>query len=329
VDLSIVTALFVAFALTLYALLDGFDLGVGALLLVQKDERMRDRMIDAIAPTWDGNETWLVMAAIALFAGFPSAYGVMLPALYLALIVMLLSLGIRGVTFEFRAQSIEWRRAWSTVFGVASVVAALAQGAALGTLLLGIQVENGGFAGSVFDVMSPQALIAGCTLLGCYVMLGAGWLRLKESGELRTFAGRVLRSANLAFLSLAALAWLVAAVHPEMRARLSARWPGFLLLAILVLGSAVNSFRSITRESDRKPFVFGLLQCALAGLALWLVIYPDVVPFRMTLWSAASAPPTQELLLTGAAMFTPIILIYSAFGYRVFRGKVAEESQEP
>jgi len=109
-DLPLISAFFMAFALTMYVMLDGFDLGVGALLLAQRDERVRDRMVDAIAPTWDGNETWLVMAGITLLAGFPLAYGILIPALYVPVIIMLVSLGLRGVSFEFRHNSRTGRR---------------------------------------------------------------------------------------------------------------------------------------------------------------------------------------------------------------------------
>src|ERR1700691_639254 len=126
--LPLLSALFTAFALSLYVLLDGFDLGVGALLLLQSDEQLRDRMVDSITPTWDGNETWLIMAGVALLAAFPIAYGILLPAFYLPLIAMLLALGLRGVSFEFRYQAEGGRRFWDRLFGVGSIVAALVQG---------------------------------------------------------------------------------------------------------------------------------------------------------------------------------------------------------
>lgn len=325
-DLPLASALFVAFSLTLYALLDGFDLGIGALLLTQKDARLRDKMVDAIAPTWDGNETWLVMAAIALFAGFPIAYGILLPALYLPLILMLLALGIRGVTFEFRVQSVHYKHVWDAAFGIASVLAALAQGAVAGTLLAGVSVAGDRFAGSVFDVANPLALLCGCALLAGYVMLGAGWLRLKEEGALRDFAGRILRKANLAFLVFAMLAcFVIAMLQPELRSRLAGHWIGFAFVLILVLAAAAATLRSIAGASDRRPFVFSVIQCALAALIVWLFIYPDVVPFRIALWDAASAPSTHALLLAGAVFVTPLILTYSAFAYRVFRGKTPAE----
>src|SRR5712692_6637845 len=127
-DLPLISALFMLFALTMYVVLDGFDLGVGALLLAQRDQRVRDRMVDAIAPTWDGNETWLIMTGVTLLAGFPLAYSILMPAFYVPLIVMLLALGLRGVSFEFRPQAQRYRPSWDAVFSIGSIVAACMQG---------------------------------------------------------------------------------------------------------------------------------------------------------------------------------------------------------
>ena len=329
-DLPLLTALFAAFALTLYVLLDGFDLGVGALLLVQRDPRLRDQMISAITPTWDGNETWLVMAAIAVFAGFPIAYGILLPALYVPLLIMLLALGIRGVTFEFRVESAASRRKWDVAFGVASLVAALAQGAAAGTVISGVRIASNRFAGTVFDVLNPLALLTSCAFLAGYVMLGAGWLRLKAKDELRIFAGRILRFAIPVYPILIAAAWLAAVLaQPGVRTRFGEHLLALSLLATLILVSAFSALRSAASDSDLKPFLFGLLQSALAALVTWIVVYPDVVPFRLSLWNAASAAPSQAFLLTGAGIVIPVILAYNAFGYRVFRGKTPAKGWEP
>src|SRR6266404_3711297 len=146
-DLPVFSAAFLAFALTLYIFLDGFDLGVGILLLFQSDPASRDHMVDSITPTWDGNETWIIMAGITLFAAFPIAYSILLPAFYLPIILMLLALGFRGVSFEFRVQSKGHRRAWDVAFGVGSLVAALMQGLILGGLMQGVTVQNQYFAG--------------------------------------------------------------------------------------------------------------------------------------------------------------------------------------
>ena len=148
-DLPLLSAFFLAFTLTLYVMLDGFDLGVGILLLFQPAMASRDHMVDSITPTWDGNETWIIMAGVTLLAAFPIAYSILLPAFYLPVIVMLLALGFRGVSFEFRVQSKEHRRAWDVAFGVGSLVAGLMQGLILGGLMQGVTVQNQHFAGSV------------------------------------------------------------------------------------------------------------------------------------------------------------------------------------
>jgi cytochrome bd ubiquinol oxidase subunit II len=205
-DLPLLSALFAAFALALYVMLDGFDLGVGAMLLAQTDERLRDRMVDAISPTWDGNETWLIMAGVALLAAFPIAYGVLLPAFYLPLITMLLALGLRGVSFEFRFQAIDGRRFWDLAFGLGSIVAALMQGLILGGLLQGVAIDGEHFSGTVFDAFRPFALLVGATMLTGYIVLGGAWLHMKSTGALRLYAERTLRRVLPVFVGLAASA---------------------------------------------------------------------------------------------------------------------------
>src|SRR5258705_1257172 len=163
-DLPLVAALFMLFALTMYVVLDGFDLGVGALLLAQRDEQVRNRMVDAIAPTWDGNETWLIMAGITLLAGFPLAYGILLPAFYIPIVVMLISLGLRGVSFEFRHNSSSSRRRWDVVFAAGSLAAGLAQGVIVGGLIHGLRVEGNTFPGSPFDNFRPLCVLTAVTI---------------------------------------------------------------------------------------------------------------------------------------------------------------------
>src|SRR6267378_4228572 len=210
-DLPLISAFFMAFALTMYVMLDGFDLGVGALLLAQRDERVRDRMVDAIAPTWDGNETWLVMAAITLLAGFPLAYGILIPALYVPVIIMLVSLGLRGVSFEFRHNSRTARRRWDVVFAAGSVFAGLAQGVMLGGLIQGSKIDRNAFAGSPFDTFSPFCILTGVTVVAGYGTLGVGWLRLKGEDATRAFARTHQRWLPLAFLGLTIITGVIAA----------------------------------------------------------------------------------------------------------------------
>jgi len=329
-NLPLVSALFAAFALTLYVMLDGFDLGVGALLLIQPDEKLRDRMVDAILPTWDGNETWLIMTGVSLLAAFPIAYGILLPAFYLPLIAMLLALGLRGVSFEFRFQADRGRRNWDIAFGVGSIVAALAQGVMLGGLIQGVAVAGGErFDGSVFDVFRPFALLAGLAVLAGYTVLGGGWLHLKSTGALRTFSERMLRLATPVFVALAAAVCIAAAaIQPGVRAAWSAHEIPLALISGLFLVAAVLLMRAIGGRVDGRPFFLGLALFALGVAGLGVMIFPDIVPFRLSLWAAASSTLSHVFLLVGAAIVTPVVLAYSAFSYRVFRGKTPAEGWE-
>jgi cytochrome d ubiquinol oxidase subunit II len=323
-DLPLLSALFMLFALTMYVVLDGFDLGVGALLLAQRDERVRDRMVDAIAPTWDGNETWLIMAGVTLLAGFPLAYGILLPAFYIPVIVMLLSLGLRGVSFEFRHNSKASRRRWDVVFAGGSLVAGLAQGVIIGGLIQGVHVDRNSFAGTPFDTFSPFCILTGVTVVAGYATLGVGWLRLKGEDATRAFARTHQRWLPLAFLVLTMITSLVAAaVQPS----LSASWPDnrvalswcFITFTICALAIAWIARRDDV--DDRIGFGLALAMMLSGVVALGISFFPDVVPFRISLWSAASNTESHEFVLIGALVATPVILAYTAFAYWVFHGK--------
>src|SRR6266568_6165835 len=215
-DLPLLSASFLAFTLTLYVMLDGFDLGVGILLLFQPAMAARDHMVDSITPTWDGNETWIIMAGVTLLAAFPVAYSVLLPAFYLPIILMLLALGFRGVSFEFRAQTERHRHKWDTAFALGSVVAAFMQGLILGGLMQGVTVQNQRFAGNVLDIIRPFPIISGVTLLFGYAVLGAGWLKLKSNLSVQHFAGCSLRVSAPAFAGLFGIACIYAVTTQRM-----------------------------------------------------------------------------------------------------------------
>ena len=328
-DLPLLCGLFAGFALSLYVALDGFDLGVGALLLIQSDQRQRDGMVDSIMPTWDGNETWLVMAGVALLAGFPIAYGILMPAFYLPLITMLLALGLRGVSFEFRHQLKSGGRAWDVAFGLGSVVAALMQGVIVGGLVSGVSISGERFSGGVLDTFKPFPLLTGVALLVGYVVLGAGWLHLKSTAALRSFSERILRSAAPAFLALAAASCIGATfVQPAIRDIWRTEYPILILIVALFLFASVMLVRAVGGRADGRPFALGLALFGLAISGLGLAIFPDVVPFRLSLWAASSSPLSQIFLLVGAVVVTPVVLSYSAFAYWVFRGKTPAEGWE-
>jgi cytochrome bd ubiquinol oxidase subunit II len=328
-DLPLLSALFAAFALSLYVMLDGFDLGVGALLLAQSDEELRDRMVDSITPTWDGNETWLIMTGVALLAAFPIAYGILLPAFYLPLIAMLLALGLRGVSFEFRYQVERGRRAWDVAFGLGSIIAALMQGCIVGGLIQGVAINGERFSGSVFDVFRPFSLLAAASVLAGYMVLGGGWLHLKATRSLQGFTDRSLRRTTPVFVFLAVATCAAAAfVQPGVSDAWTSHPVVLAIIGVLFLSTAGALMQAISGPSALRPFLLGLVLFALGVAGLGVTIFPDIVPFRLTLWQAASASLSHVFLLIGAAIVTPVVLAYSAFAYRVFRGKTPEKGWE-
>ncbi len=328
-DLPLLSALFAAFALSLYVLLDGFDLGVGTLLLAQHDEELRDRMVDSITPTWDGNETWLIMTGVALLAAFPIAYGILLPAFYLPLIAMLLALGLRGVSFEFRYQVERGRRAWDVAFGLGSIVAALMQGFIVGGLIQGLAIDGERFSGSVFDVFQPFSLLVAVSVLAGYMVLGGGWLHLKATRSLQSFADRSLRRTTPVFVGLAVATCAAASfVQPGVLEAWTSNPVVLTIIVILFLSTAGALMQAIGGPSALRPFLLGLILFVLGVAGLGITIFPDIVPFRLTLWQAASASLSHVFLLIGAAIVTPVVLAYSAFAYRVFRGKTPEKGWE-
>ncbi|HWT12109.1 MAG TPA: cytochrome d ubiquinol oxidase subunit II [Allosphingosinicella sp.] len=327
-DLTVVWALLIAFAVAAYVVMDGFDLGIGILFPLFKVGAERDRAMNAIAPVWDGNETWLVLGGGGLLAAFPLAYAIVLPALYAPLIAMLLGLVFRGVAFEFRWRDAGHRRYWDAGFCLGSLVATFAQGVTLGALLQGIAVEGRAYAGGWWDWLTPFSLVTGASLVVGYALLGACWLIWKTTeplqGQARLYAGRLL-PALLGALALVSLA------TPFLEEKYYQRWfelPGLFVtvpMPLLVLGASLALWRSLGRASDAHPFLWALVLFLLAMVGLAISIWPDVVPGRVTIWQAAAPYRSQLFMLVGAAILIPVILAYTAWAYWVFRGKVGEE----
>jgi cytochrome bd ubiquinol oxidase subunit II len=328
-DLPLISAFFLAFALTLYVFLDGFDLGVGILLLFQSDPASRDHMVDSITPTWDGNETWVIMAGITLFAAFPIAYSILLPALYLPIILMLLALGFRGVSFEFRVQTTRHRRKWDVAFAIGSMVAAFMQGLIAGCLIQGVKVRDLRFNGSVLDVLHPLPVISGVTLAVGYTVLGGGWLRLKSNLLLQEFARRCLRVSAPVFAVLFGIACLYAAqIQPGVRSQWALH--PIALSCLLGLFAIAAGALAVLAERVRPAIllILGLFLFVVAISGLAWIVFPNIVPFSVSLWDAASSSTSQEFVLIGAIIVTPVVLGYSAFAYWIFRGRTPEKGWE-
>jgi cytochrome d ubiquinol oxidase subunit II len=323
IDLPVLSAAHATLAICFYVLLDGFDLGVGGLLLTVRSEHLRSQMIETIEPTWDANETWLIMAGVTLLGAFPVAYGVLLPALYLPLIIMLAALGCRGVSFEFRGQPGSRIHLWDRAFSWGSTIATLCQGIIVGSALTGIHVENGRFVGSSLDILRPYPIFMGVVLLSGYLTLGASWIVFRAAGPLRDHA---LRQLRVLIPTFAVLGVLAIAFSTAAQPGIGDRWGSAgSLLMVLVLGFLTMLYlsqRSLGRRSDAAPFVHVVLAFLFGLTGLVVVVYPNIVPFRISLWDAAARGGSQIFLLVGVACVMPVVLAYNAFAYYVFRGKV-------
>ncbi|HSU04229.1 MAG TPA: cytochrome d ubiquinol oxidase subunit II [Acetobacteraceae bacterium] len=325
--LPIVWAGLIAFAVLAYVLLDGFDLGIGILFAVEHREDDRDVMVNTIAPTWDGNETWLVMGGGGLFAMFPLAYAVIMPALYPTIIGMLLALVFRGVAFEFRfrARSVSGRQWWDRAFMLGSGVAAFCQGLALGGLIQGIHVENRNYAGGWFDWLTGFTVLCGLALVLGYALQGSCWLIWRTEGRLQRRARRHARTLGLAVLALIVV---VSLWTPMLNPTFHQRWftfPGLLLTApvpILVALAAWSFWRGLELRHHLTPFLCAQAIFVLCYVGLGISFWPMMVPPSISIWDAAAPPVSQLFLLVGALILIPIILCYTAFAYWVFRGKV-------
>ncbi|MEQ1651504.1 MAG: cytochrome d ubiquinol oxidase subunit II [Hyphomicrobium sp.] len=323
--LPLVWAAILAVAVTLYVILDGFDLGLGILFPFVPQEERRDVMMNTVAPFWDGNETWLVLGGGGLFVAFPKAYGVIMSGLYLPIIVMLLALVFRGVAFEFRWVSKPKHAFWDLAFSWGSIVAAFAQGVVLGGLLQGITVVDGRFAGGTFDWLTPFALFCGFALVAGYTLLGATWLIYKTDGELEVFA-REKAKAALLFMLVATVA--VSLWTPYVLPRIAERWfswPNMLLLSpvpLLTAYAAWKCWQGLQQEKQLQPFASAIALFLLGLVGLVISNVPYLVPASLTVWDAAAAPSSQMFMLVGTLLMLPVILGYTVFVYWTFRGKV-------
>ncbi|WP_207100247.1 cytochrome d ubiquinol oxidase subunit II [Paracoccus shandongensis] len=328
IDLATIWAFIIAFAVFAYVVMDGFDLGIGILFPTLEVGRERDTAMNSVAPVWDGNETWLVLGGGGLLAVFPLAYGVILSALYIPIIVMLLALIFRGVAFEFRWRDPNHRRTWDIAFAGGSLVAALAQGITLGALLQGIRVEGRAYAGGWWDWFTPFSVFVGGSVVVAYAMLGATWLIMRTEGPLQDHAFRHAR--RLAPLTIGAIV-VVSAATPFLEQEYWQRWfqmPGVIAAAqvpLLIAVGTVLLFRSLAQRHERAPFLLTLALFLLCFVGLGVSIFPDIVPGAITIAQAAAPESSLIFVLVGAAVLIPLILAYTAWSYWVFRGKAGHE----
>lgn len=324
-DLVPLWAAILALAVFMYVLLDGFDLGVGIMFLLRRDGESRNLMINSVAPVWDFNETWLILGGGGLFAVFPLAFAIIVPAVYFPILFMLLGLIFRGVAFEFREVIGARKRLWDSAFGVGSLVATFSQGIVLGMFIQGFPIEGRVYAGTSWNWVAPFPLLTGVGMIFGYALQGTTWLVLKTEGELQEWGRRM---ARYALIGVIAFILLISLWTPLKDARIAARWFGFpdsLVFApvpVLTVLLAWTLWTSLAKGREVTPFLcsMGLFFLAFTGLVISL--WPFIAPPSVTLWDASTAPLSQQFLLIGTMFLLPVLIIYVVWSYWVFRGKV-------
>ncbi len=335
-NLPFIWAGLLAVAVFMYLILDGFDLGLGILFPFAPTDSDRDVMMNSVAPVWDGNETWLVLGGGGLFAAFPKAYAALMPAVYMPIGFMLTALIFRGVAFEFRFKASDnGRRIWDQAFHWGSVVATFSQGLVLGAIVQGITLEDGRFAGGMFDWLTPFSFVVGCSLVWGYVLLGSTWLVIKSEGELLAWARRVgVMAAGIVLLMMAIVSFWVPTLDAAAADQWGLRYPDvnwsklapLTPIPILVGVAFIQIVRGLRGGATYSPHIWGIVLFLLGFVGLLVGIYPYLVPYDLTFTQAAAAPNSQGLLLVGALVMLPIILAYTGYVYWIFRGKVAADA---
>jgi cytochrome bd ubiquinol oxidase subunit II len=312
-----------AISIFLYVLLDGFDLGVGILFGMTRSEARRRAMLSAVAPIWDGNETWLVVTGVILWGAFPVVYATLFSAFYLPLLLMLAGLILRGVAFEFRNKTERMRWVWDAGFAGGSLVATFIQGMTVGALVEGLPIANGRYTGGDFGWLSPFAVLCGIGLCLGYALLGACWLVKKCEGEVRNAAYR-----QIPYLSVGLLLFLLIVFGYALfeNLRVMDRWlerPYLLGFPAVGVIAALVAAESVRRRRDGVPFYMVALIFAAAFGTLAISFWPYMIPFSITIEEAAAPHSSLAFMFWGEGLFVfPLMLLYAVINYSVFRGKV-------
>jgi cytochrome d ubiquinol oxidase subunit II len=326
IDLPLLWAIIILFAIMMYVVMDGFDLGIGMLFPWFPEKEDRDVMMNTVAPVWDGNETWLVLGGAGLMAAFPLAYSVVLSALFLPLTLMLVGLVFRGVAFEFRFKTEgAQRRVWDWSFALGSFAATFAQGVTLGAFIDGIPMLAEQYSGGPFDWLRPFPLFCGVGLVVAYMLLGSSWLVMKTGSALQAEMRRRTRTWVWALLAVIVV---ISVWTPLAHAGIAKRWftlPNLYWFAPVPALVGVCMFfllRSLKRDAEIAPFLLTLALVFLGYSGLGISLWPNVIPPNVSIWEAAGPPQSLGFALVGALLIIPVILMYTAFSYWVFRGKV-------
>ena len=322
-DLVPIWAGIIGFGIIMYVLMDGFDLGQGILFPFAPSEEARDVMMNSVAPVWDGNETWLILGGAGLLAAFPLVYSVFLPALYLGVFLMLAGLIFRGVAFEFRFKAKTSRYLWNWSFAGGSMLATFAQGAVVGAYIQGFETENFRYVGGAFDWLTPFSVLTGLGMLAGYALLGSTWLILKSEDYIQQWAYKI---TPYLLAAVVVVFGIISIWTPLISELVRARWfDQVSLIWLLPLGALLSIIvlvRAVLKRQDGMPFVATMALFVFTYLGLAVSKLPYIVPPDYTLWDASSAHSSQLFLLIGLLFVIPFVLMYTAWTYWVFRGKV-------
>ena len=330
-DLATVWFVLVGVLFSGYALLDGFDLGVGALHLFTKKDEHRRILLNAIGPVWDGNAVWLVTGGGALFAAFPNVYATVFSGFYLAFILLLVALIFRAVAIEFRSKQPMrwWRQMWDVGFALGSVLSSFLIGVAMGNIAWGVPIDaRGEFAGTFLGLLHPYALLLGVTTVALFAMHGALYVVMKTEGELHDLVRGWVNHTIIGFIICYAVTTMATLIYvPHMAARVREH-PWLFSVAVLNMLAIANIPREISKGRDFRAFLSsGAAMIALMTL-FGLEMYPNLVrsnpnpEHSLTIYNAASSPKTLGIMLTIAWIGIPVVLAYTVSIYWIFRGKV-------
>jgi len=328
--IPVIWGMIIAFVILMYVILDGFDLGVGILFPWIDSETDRDVMINTIAPVWDGNATWLILAAALLYGAFPLAYSTILPVLYMPIMIMLAALIFRGIAFEFRFKGPKTSKyAWDLAFAAGSIVVAFTQGVMVGTIVKGFTLTNGIVDASFYSWMTPFSFATGIGIIVGYGLLGATWLIMRTTGELQA---HMVDAAKLLLMGTFVFMGYVSLFTPLVDPNVTQRWfsfPNFIILApipIITLYVFRRTWVALQAKREVAPFVFSTILFILPFIGLGVSTYPYIIPHIKTVWEASAPLGSQLFMLVGTVILLPILLLYTGYAYYVFKGKVTPDT---
>lgn len=324
-DLAVISAIIIAFGLIMYVITDGFDLGVGIIFKFAPSTKSRDELMSSIAPFWDGNETWIIFCGGLLYAAFPLAFSIILPALYFPVLMMIISLILRGISFEFRGKAESSKWIWNWVFTIGSVSATFMQGLIISAFLEGFKVENHAFTGSIWDWLTPFSITCGFAMIAAYSLLGSTWIILKTEGATRKWAQNITKPI---LLVVVVFLIMISLKSPLTHTHVMERWfsypniiylspiPFFTILCFYLLVKGIN------RNNDLMPFLSAIGIFLLSFIGLGVSIWPHAIMPSITIWEAAASEKSQKFLFYVLPICLIIILAYTSLTYRVLRGKI-------